>query len=59
MRSDFSNTVTEWPRFAAVSAHSMPAGPAPITITFFLTVAGVTAYSGSTSCPSAGFIVQV
>ena len=42
MRSALSNTVTSWPRLAAVIAHSMPAGPAPITITFFFTAAGVT-----------------
>ncbi len=59
MRSALSNTVTSWPRLAAVIAHSMPAGPAPITITFFFTAAGVTWYSGSTSWPSAGFMVQV
>ena len=59
MRSALSNTTTSCPRFAAVIAHSIPAGPAPTTMIFFFTAAAVTWYSGSTSCPSAGFIVHV
>jgi hypothetical protein len=43
----------------AVIAASMPAGPAPMTITRFFSVASVTWYSGSTSWPSIGFMVQV
>ena len=34
MRSAASNSVTSWPRSAAVVAHAMPAGPAPTTATF-------------------------
>ena len=39
MRSAASNSVTSWPRSAAVVAHAMPAGPAPITATFFAVAA--------------------
>src|SRR6187397_830755 len=35
MRSDFSNTVTLWPARLSCAAAASPAGPEPITATFF------------------------
>ena len=35
MRSDFSNTVTLWPARFSCAAAARPAGPEPITATFF------------------------
>ncbi len=36
-----SNNVTRWPRSAAFTANARPAGPAPTTAIFFVTVAGI------------------